>query len=124
MTLDEIIDDYIREYREDARAEMRFFQIQRRPSDVINKAALCMLPSGKRHPPQRRVPRTVLEEVEGRLQGIGRKLSNAGDFGALHRLADGVRHRSPDRLSFQEITRACVSARRHEDWHACVEYRW
>ena len=88
MTLDEIIDDYIREYREDARAEMRFFQIQRKPSDAIRKAALCMLPSGKRHPHQRRIPRILLEGVEGRLQGIGRKLTNAADFAALHRLVE------------------------------------
>jgi hypothetical protein len=32
MTLDEIISDYIREYRDDARAEMRFFEVQRGPS--------------------------------------------------------------------------------------------
>jgi hypothetical protein len=88
MTLDEIIDGYIHEYREDARAEIRFFQIQRKPSDAIRKAALCMLPSGKRHPHQRRIPRTLLEDVEGRLQGIGRKLSNAADFAALHRLVE------------------------------------
>jgi len=56
MTLEEIVSDYIREYRDDARAQMRFFEIQRSPSAVIHKAALCELPSGKRHPHQRRIP--------------------------------------------------------------------
>lgn len=47
-----------------------------------------MRPSGKRHPHQRRIPRALLEAVEGRLQGIGRKLSNATDFAALHRVIE------------------------------------
>ena len=86
MTLDEIVGDYIREYRDRARAEMRSFEIQRSPSAAIRKAALCELPSGKRHPHQRRIPGLLLEQVEARLQGIGRKLARAADFAALHRL--------------------------------------
>jgi hypothetical protein len=31
MTLEEIVSDYIRKYSDDARAEMRFFEIQRSP---------------------------------------------------------------------------------------------
>jgi hypothetical protein len=88
MSFDEIVGHYIREYRDRARAEMRFFEIQRSPSAAIRKAALCELPSGKRHPHQRRIPRTLLEDAEGRLQGISRKLSNAADFAALHRLIE------------------------------------
>jgi hypothetical protein len=88
MTLDEIVTDYIRAYRDDARAEMRFFEIQRSPSAAIGKAALCELPSGKRHPHQRRIPRDVLEQVEVRLQGIGGKLAKAADFAALHGLVE------------------------------------
>ena len=88
MTLDEIVTDYIREYREDARKEMRFFEIQRNPSDAIRKAALCELPSGKRHPHQRRIPRALLEQVEARLQGIGRKLARATTFDELHRAVE------------------------------------
>jgi len=84
MTFDEIVRDYIREYRDAARAEMRFFEIQRSPSAAIRKAALCELPSGKRHPHQRRIPKALLEQVEARLQGIGRKLAKAVDFSALH----------------------------------------
>jgi hypothetical protein len=88
MTFEEIVNDYIREYRDDARKEMRFFEIHRSPSGAIRKAALCELPSGKRHPHQRRIPGALLEQVEGRLQGIGRKLARAADFAALHRLVE------------------------------------
>ena len=88
MTLDEIVSDYIREYRDNAQKERRFFEIQRRPSEAIRKAALCELPSGKRHPHQRRIPRTLLERAEARLQAIGRKLARAADFAALHRLIE------------------------------------
>jgi len=88
MTLDEIVTDYIHEYREKARKEMRFFQIQRSPSAAIRKAALCEKPSGKRHSHQRRIPRVLLEQAEAKLQGIGRKLAKAADFAALHRLVE------------------------------------
>jgi hypothetical protein len=88
MTLDEIVSDYIHEYRDNARAERRFFEIQRSPSAAIRKAALCELPSGKRHPHQRRIPRDLLEQVEGRLQRIGRKLAKAVDFAGLHGLVE------------------------------------
>jgi len=88
MTLDKIVNDYICEYRHDARAEMRFFEIQRSPSAAIRKAALCMLPSGKRHPHQRRIPKAVLEQAAARLQAIGPSLAKAGDFGDLHRLVE------------------------------------
>jgi hypothetical protein len=88
MTLDEIVSDYIREYRDDARKEMRFFEIQRSASEAIRKAALCELPSGKRHPHQRRIPGPLLEQVEARLQGIGRKLARASSFAELHRAVE------------------------------------
>jgi hypothetical protein len=85
MTPDQIVSNYIREYRDDARKEMRFFEIQRSPSEAIRKAALCELPNGNRHPHQRRIPRALLEQVEARLQGIGRKLARASSFDDLHR---------------------------------------
>ena len=88
MTFGEIVSDYIQEYRDRARAEMRFFKIQRSPSAAIRKAALCELPSGKRPPHQRRIPGALLEQVEARLQGIGRKLASAANFAVLHRAVD------------------------------------
>jgi len=89
MAFDEIVSDYIREHRDDARAEMRFFEIQLSPSEGIWKAALCELPSRKRHPHQRRIPKTALEQAEACLQTIGRKLAKAGDFAALYGLVVG-----------------------------------
>ena len=88
MTLDDIVSDYIRDYRDDARKELRFFEIQRSPSVAIRKAALCELPSGNRHPHQHRIARALLEQVEARLQGIGRELARAADFAALHLAVD------------------------------------
>jgi hypothetical protein len=88
MSLSEIITDYIRRYRDRARAEMRFFEIQRSPSEAIHKAAVCTLPSGKRHPHQRRIPKALLEQAEARLQAIRRNLARAADFSALHRLVE------------------------------------
>lgn len=88
MTLDEIVSDYIREFRDKARAEMRFFEIQRSPSAAIRKASLCELPSGKRHPHQRRIPKALLEQAEARLQAVARKLAKAADFAAIHRLVE------------------------------------
>jgi hypothetical protein len=88
MTLEEIVSDYTREYRDDARKKKRFIEIQRWPSAAIRKAALCELLSGKRHPHQYRIPGALLEQVEARLQGIGRKLKRAADFAAIHRAVD------------------------------------
>jgi len=66
----------------------------------------------------------------------GRKLRRAADFAALHGAVDDeiggikrigaltvydIAHRIG--AHFKEITRACVSARRHEDWRACVRYQ-
>lgn len=88
MNLEDIVSAYIREYRNDARAEMHFFKIQRGPSAAIRKAALCELPSGKRHPHQRRIPKTLLEEAEARLQAAGRNLAKAADFSDLHQVVE------------------------------------
>lgn len=88
MTVDGIVSEYIHEYRDDARAEMRFFEVQRSPSAAIQKAALCVLPSGKRHPHQRRVPRAVLELAEARLQTAAGRIAAASDFSALHDIVE------------------------------------
>jgi hypothetical protein len=83
MTLGEIVAAYIREHRSGARAEMRFFEIQSSPTLAIQKAALCVLPSGKRHPHQRRIPQRLLEIVEARLQAVQRELKRAESFDEL-----------------------------------------
>ena len=64
---------------------MRFFEIQRGATQAIQKAALCVLPSGKRNPHQRRIPRALLELVEVRLQEVQWQLKRAETFDDLHR---------------------------------------
>jgi len=88
MTLDEIVNDYIRTQRPYTSEEMMDFANEPSPSGAIRRAALCELKSGKRHDHQRRIPRWLLEQGEAKLQAIGRKLSNAADFDALHRLIE------------------------------------
>ena len=84
MTLDEIVSDYIREYRAAARAEMDTFRNERSRSAAIRRATLCEFQDGKRHPHQYLIPQKLLELAEGRLQAAARRLSAAADFDALH----------------------------------------
>lgn len=86
MTHDEIVTDYIRTYRDRARDELRGFEKERSLSAAIRRAALCQREDGKRYSHQRRIPRSVLEEAELRLQVAERSLAKASDFDAVHRL--------------------------------------
>jgi hypothetical protein len=86
MTYDEIVSDYIRRFRDSARAEMREFEKEPNLTTAIRRAALCELPDRRRHPHQRRIPRKVLEEAELRLQAAERSLAKAPDFDSVHRL--------------------------------------
>ncbi len=88
MKLDEIVNHYIRTQRPYTCDEMMDFANEPSPSVAIRRAALCELKSGKRHDHQRRIPKWLLEQVETKLQAIRRKLSNAADFDALHRLVE------------------------------------
>ena len=86
MTLNEIVSAYIRDHRRAAQSEMRFFEIQRSLAGAIHRAALCVLPGGKRHPHQRRLRQAVLNEAERRIQAIAEALGDTPDFADLHRL--------------------------------------
>jgi hypothetical protein len=86
MIIDEIVTAYVQDCRDAARAEMRFFEIQRSMTGAIHRAALCVLPGGKRHPHQRRLRRVVLSEAERRLQEMAETLGRVADFSGLHRL--------------------------------------
>lgn len=88
MTLDEIVNDYIRTQRPYAREEMQNYENEPNPTAAIRRAALCETKDGKRHAHQRRIPRGLLEHVETKLQAIRRKLSDAADFDALHHLIE------------------------------------
>jgi hypothetical protein len=86
MTLDEIVDVYIREYRAAARAEMDTFRREESRAAAIRRAALCEFPDGKRHPHQYLIPRRLLELAEKRLQAAAKRLAAAADFDALHEI--------------------------------------
>jgi len=86
MTLDEIVSDYIREYRHDARAEMQTFRREKSRAAAIHRAALCEFPDGKRHPHQYLIPKRLLTLAEERLQAASKRLGYARDFAALHEI--------------------------------------
>jgi hypothetical protein len=88
MRLTAIVKDYASRYREKAHREVRYYTIQRSLEDVIREAALSRLPSGKRHPHQRRIPLHVLQAAERRLQAIAGQLRTAKSFAELHDLID------------------------------------
>jgi hypothetical protein len=86
MTFDDIVSDYIRNYRDAARAEMETFRRERNRAAAIRRAALCELPDGKRHPHQCLIPKRLLELAEERLQAAAKRLVDARDFDALHEI--------------------------------------
>ena len=65
-----IVDDYIREHRERAARGMRFYAIQRTLADAVDIAARCVLPSGKKHDHQYRIPPESLDEARARLIAV------------------------------------------------------
>lgn len=89
MTFDEIVSDYIRNYRDAAGVEMETFRRERSRAATIRRAAFCEFPDGKRHPHQCLIPRRLLELAEERLQAAAKRLADARDFDALH---DIVKH--------------------------------
>jgi hypothetical protein len=88
MTYDEIVDAYIRTYRNGADGELRGFERERSLSSAIRRAALCQREDGKRYSHQRRIPRRVLGEAELRLQAAERSMAKVADFDTLIRLVD------------------------------------
>jgi hypothetical protein len=86
MTLDDIVSDYIREYRDDAREELDTFRREKSRASAIRRAALSQFPNGKRHPHQYLIPQLLLNLAEERMQAAARRLGAAGDFDALHEI--------------------------------------
>jgi hypothetical protein len=57
------VSDYIQQHRARAARELEYFsRLLRTDEEALSRAALALLPSGKRHPHQYRVPRAALEE--------------------------------------------------------------
>jgi hypothetical protein len=86
MTFEDIVRDYIRNYRDAARAEMETFRHERSRTATIRRAALCEFPDGKRHPHQYLIPKRLLELAEDHLQAAAKRIADARDFDALHEI--------------------------------------
>jgi hypothetical protein len=83
------IDDY-RKQRQRAHArELDYFRLPRlSDEDAIAAAALCQLPSGKRHSHQRRIPRVSLEESKRRLTANLTEIRTCASFDELYELIE------------------------------------
>lgn len=84
LSLSDVTEDYIHEHRRLAEEEMNFFRHCSELASVIEYAALSKLPSGKRHPHQRRIPKLVLSEAERKLQTASANLTQCLSFEELH----------------------------------------
>jgi hypothetical protein len=87
QSIEAIVDHHIAYQRKRAAREMKFYQIQPNLEKAIEVASLAKLPSGKRHPHQRRIPRSALEESRRRLSVVDFK-NTCADFDALHSLVE------------------------------------
>ncbi|MGH7966903.1 MAG: hypothetical protein ACRERD_34620, partial [Candidatus Binatia bacterium] len=77
------VSQYIKNYRRRAARELEYFRLLRSDEEAVSRAALAQLPSGKRHPHQRRIPRDSLEQSRGQLLNNLSSLRNATSFDEL-----------------------------------------
>jgi len=77
-----IVDEYIRDYRVRAMLEMRRYTRLESLADAVDIAARCVLPNGKRHPHQTRIPPESLAEARTRL--LAADLGSCRSFDDLH----------------------------------------
>jgi len=94
-----VVHRFVIEHRARTARELRFYQIQPDFRRVIEVAALAQLPSGKRHPHQRRIPKAVLEEARDRL--LSADLQRCTSFGELF---DVVAHEIASIRGIGELT--------------------
>jgi hypothetical protein len=88
--LNKIPAHYARHYRRDAERELAYFRRLRTDQDVISRAALAQLPTGKRHSHQRRLPDVALEESRRRLLKNLPSLREAESFDELFEMVDRI----------------------------------
>lgn len=89
MSFDIIVEDYIRQCRPRAHAELRAFEELDTLEQAIRHSSLChLLPSEKRHPHQYRIPARALKLAEKKLQAIRSRLARARSFEVLHTAID------------------------------------
>jgi len=84
--LEDVVASYIRDFRPRADRELDFFRNCTNPRRAVKYAGLSMLPSGKRHPHQYRIPLSILREVERDLQAVSASLRSCATFDELFRL--------------------------------------
>ena len=108
MNFSAIVRDYTARHRERARREVRYFMIQR--SLEVREATLSRLPSGKRHPHQRRIPLRVLQTAERRLQAVAGQLQAAKSFAELHRLIEAKLSRFAALATWRSTTSRIAAA--------------
>jgi hypothetical protein len=82
----DIVAAYIRDYRSNANRFREFFQRCPTLERAFEFAALCRLPSGKRHPHQRRLKAAVLAEAHRRLLASALAIRGCVSFDELHLL--------------------------------------
>jgi hypothetical protein len=85
MTLDQIVDDYIENFRSPARRDLGEFRKLPDLRQAIRHASLCnRLPCERRHPHQYRIPTSVLRTAERTLRRAQHLLSGATSFELLY----------------------------------------
>jgi hypothetical protein len=83
---DDVVDDYIRSYRDSAQAERQFFKKDCSFRKAIRYAGRCMRSDGKRHGHHQRRSQETLIEVESILQECAEKMRACETFHELHDL--------------------------------------
>jgi len=83
-TLRGIVDAHVRRTRLPESLELGFYANQPTLADAIDAAALCRMPSGKRHSHQYRIKADALAAARRRLLAVD--LARARNFDELHEL--------------------------------------
>lgn len=85
-TLNDIVSAYIRDHRDGASRELRWFAIQRTLEGTVSLSAMAQGPSGKRLSHQRRIPRHALAHARRRLLAQIPRMRAITSFDDLHEL--------------------------------------
>ena len=85
------VNDYIEHHRARAARELEYFRrVLRSDEEAVSRAALALLPSGKRHPHQYRVTRAALDESRCRLLSNLPVLRQATNFDELFGMVEAL----------------------------------
>ncbi len=84
LHIHEVVRAYIRDYRDDAAAELEFFKKQSSLAKAIHFAALSIDCEGKRHSHQRRLSAQVLATAKRTLEAAASLLRRCQSFAELH----------------------------------------